>query len=125
MSTTVSTATPSRPTSPSDIAWSESWPISDGMSNAVRQPRLPVVEQVVEALVGLLGGAEARELAHRPEAAAVHRRVDAAREREAAGDADAIVAVCVDGDHVVGRVERVDLLARERDELGVALGVAP
>ena len=35
MSSSVSTATPSRPTSPSDIAWSESWPISDGMSNAV------------------------------------------------------------------------------------------
>ena len=39
--TGLSTATPSRPTSPSDIAWSESWPISDGMSNAVERPVWP------------------------------------------------------------------------------------
>ena len=38
MSSSVSTATPSRPTSPSDRGWSESWPISDGMSNAVESP---------------------------------------------------------------------------------------
>ena len=53
-----------------------------------RQAGLPVVEQVAEALVGLLGGAEAGELAHRPQPAAVHRRVDAARERILAGQAD-------------------------------------
>jgi hypothetical protein len=47
-----------------------------------REPGLPVVEQVAEALVRLHGGAEAGELPHRPELAAVHRRVDAARERE-------------------------------------------
>ena len=41
MSTAVSTATPSRPTSPSDFAWSESWPISDGMSKAVLSPVWP------------------------------------------------------------------------------------
>ncbi len=41
MSSTVSTATPSRPTSPSDRGWSESWPISDGMSNAVERPVCP------------------------------------------------------------------------------------
>ena len=69
MSSSESIATPSRPTSPSERAWSESWPISDGMSNAVERPCLPVVEQVAEALVGLLGGAEAGELAHRPQAA--------------------------------------------------------
>ena len=34
-----------------------------------RQPGLAVVEQVAEALVGLLGGAEAGELAHRPQPA--------------------------------------------------------
>ena len=39
------------------------------------QPRLAVIEQVAEALVGLLDGAEAGELAHRPEPAAVHRRI--------------------------------------------------
>jgi hypothetical protein len=41
MSSSVSTATPSRPTSPSDLGWSESWPISDGMSNAVESPVCP------------------------------------------------------------------------------------
>ncbi len=41
MSATVSIATPSRPTSPSDSAWSESWPISDGMSKAVERPVWP------------------------------------------------------------------------------------
>ena len=51
-----------------------------------REPGLAVLEQVAEALVRLLGRAEAGELAHRPEAAAVHRRVDAARERILARD---------------------------------------
>ena len=88
MSSSVSIATPSRPTSPSERAWSESWPISDGMSNAVRQAGLAVVEQVAEALVGLLRRPEARELAHRPQPPAVHARVHAARERELARQPD-------------------------------------
>ena len=41
MSSTMSIATPSRPTSPSERGWSESWPISDGMSNAVDSPVWP------------------------------------------------------------------------------------
>ncbi len=41
MSSSESIATPSRPTSPSERAWSESWPISDGMSNAVDNPVWP------------------------------------------------------------------------------------
>ena len=41
MSSSVSTATPSRPTSPSERGSSESWPISDGMSNAVESPVCP------------------------------------------------------------------------------------
>src|SRR6185369_13548778 len=81
---------------------------------------LAVVEQVAEALVGLLGRAEARELAHRPEAAAVHRRVDAARERELAREADPLL----EGAHVLGAVERLDLLAAQRREQGVAFGRA-
>ena len=59
-----------------------------------REPGLAVVEQVAEALVRLGRGAEAGELAHRPELAAVHRRIDAARERVDAGIAE--VAVVVD-----------------------------
>ena len=53
-----------------------------------REPGLAVVEQVVEALVGLLDRAEAGELAHRPEPAPVHRRVGPAGERVLAGVAD-------------------------------------
>ena len=41
MSLGVSIATPSRPTSPRLRAWSESWPISEGMSNAVDSPVWP------------------------------------------------------------------------------------
>ena len=41
MSSSVSMATPSRPTSPSERGLSESWPISEGMSNAVDSPVWP------------------------------------------------------------------------------------
>ena len=41
MSSSVSIATPSRPTSPSERAASESWPIRLGMSNAVESPVWP------------------------------------------------------------------------------------
>ena len=48
---------------------------------------LALVEEVAVAAVRLLGVAEAGVLAHRPEAAAVHRGLDAARERELAREA--------------------------------------
>ena len=57
-----------------------------------REARLAVVEQVAEALVGLLARAEAGELAHRPQAAAVHRGVDAARVGVVAGQPDRVLA---------------------------------
>ena len=41
MSASVSTATPSRPTSPSARGWSESQPMRVGMSNAVESPVWP------------------------------------------------------------------------------------
>ena len=41
MSARVSTATPARPTSPTDHSWSESRPMSVGMSNAVDNPVPP------------------------------------------------------------------------------------
>ena len=47
-----------------------------------RQAGLAVVEEVAETPVGLLGRGEPGVLAHRPEAAAVHRRLDAPGERE-------------------------------------------
>ena len=46
-----------------------------------RQPRLALGQQVAEALVRILGRAEAREHAHRPQPRPVHLRVQAARVR--------------------------------------------
>ena len=71
-----------------------------------RQPGLALVEEVAEPPVGLLGGREARVLAHRPEAAAVHRRLDAARERVLTGTAQ--VAILVEAGGVGRRVEVAD-----------------
>ena len=106
MSSTVSTATPSTPTSPSERAWSESSPIRVGMSKAVESPCWPCLEQVAEALVGLLDGPEAGELAHRPEPAAVHRRVDAAGERVLAGVTELLAGV--EALEILVGVERLD-----------------
>jgi len=70
-------------------------------------------EQVAEALVRLFGRAEARELAHRPEPAAVHRLVDPTREGELARRAEVLL---VGERDAVGRVERLDLDAGDRRE---------
>ena len=88
MSASVSTATPSRPTSPSDRGVIGVVAHQRRHVERRRQPRLAVLQQVVEALVGLLGRPEARELAHRPQPASIHRRVDAPRERVLARAAD-------------------------------------
>jgi hypothetical protein len=73
-----------------------------------------VVEEVAEALVRLLGGAEAGELPHRPEAAAVHGGVDAAGEGVGAGVAEVTVVIDLDA---FGRVERLVFEAADRAEL--------
>ncbi len=84
-----------------------------------REARLPVLEQVAEARVRLLRRPEAGELAHRPEPAAVHRGIDAARERIRARPAEVAVVVELD---VLGRVERLVLDAGDgREELSLAL----
>ena len=82
MSSTVEMATPTLPTSPR----------ASGMVRVVahlgrqvegdREAGLPLLEEVAEALVGLGRRAEAGVLAHRPEPPAVHRGLDAARERD-------------------------------------------
>jgi hypothetical protein len=78
-----------------------------------------VLEQIAEARVRLLGGAEPGELPHRPELPAVHRRVHAARKRIDAGIAEVVLIVDVD---VVGRVQRLVLETRDgRRQLAVAL----
>ena len=71
-----------------------------------RKAVLPLREQEVEALVGVLGEAEARELAHRPQPPAVHRLVHAARIWKLARVAERALVVAL---YVLGRVERLDL----------------
>ena len=116
MSSIVSTATPSRPTSPRLSGASESWPISVGMSNAVESPVWPLLEQIAEALIRLDRGPEPGELAHRPQPPAIHRRVDAARERIRAGQPD------LRRRRKIGRrVQRPDLLTRQRRERALTL----
>ena len=78
-----------------------------------RESRLAVLGQVAEALVRLLRRAETGELAHRPQASAVHRRIDAAGERVLAGIAE--VAAVLDAD-VLGRRERLVLDTGDRRE---------
>ena len=72
-----------------------------------RQAGLALVQQVAEALVGLLGRGEPGVLAHRPEAAAVHRRLDAPGERVLAGPPE--VPGLVEAGDVGRRVEVTDL----------------
>ena len=79
-----------------------------------REAGLAVLEQVVEALVGLLDRAEAGELAHRPVAAPVHRLVRPAGERVLARLADLVGVLAA---QVLGPVLRFDRLARHRGEV--------
>ncbi len=85
-----------------------------------REARLALLEQIAEPAVRLLGSREARVLTHRPEATPVHRRLDAAGERELAGSAQ--VAVLVEASRVGGGVEVSDDEARRSLESGLALG---
>ncbi len=91
------------------------------MSNAVERPGLAVVEQVAEALVGLLGRPEARELAHRPQPPPVHRRVDAARVGVLAGEPE--VALGIPVGEVVPGVEGPHRLPGDGLERRLALGL--
>src|SRR5207249_904159 len=84
-----------------------------------REPRLPLLEEVLEAGVGVLRPSEAGEHPHGPEPAAVHRRVDAARERVLAGPAQPLGLRAVG--RVLGRVERLDGDAGKRLEPHVSL----
>ena len=98
MSASDVTATPHLPTSPSASGWSGSRPISVGRSKATERPWLPCSSRYLKRALVSRGAAEAGELAHRPELAAVHRLVDAARVRELAGVAE--VALVVEPGHV-------------------------
>ena len=91
-----------------------------------RQSRLSLPEQVAEPRVGLGRGPESRVLPHRPEAAAIHRRLDAARERKLAGQTQRVVRSPVGGvvrtGHVVRDVDSVYRQSRPRRERALPLG---
>ena len=84
-----------------------------------REPGLSLGEQVAEARVGVGRRAVARVLADAPEAAAVHRRLDAARERRLAREA--LVAQRVVAGQIGGRVQRRNRDAAAGLELLLAL----
>ena len=85
-----------------------------------REPGLPLRDQELEALVGVLAGAEARDLAHGPGAAAIHGRVGAARERIAAGQPDILDRRLGDVGRGVGALHRD---VADGEELLLALGL--
>ncbi len=66
---------------------------------------LSLAQQIVEPRVGVLGQAEARELAHRPEPPAIHRTVNAARVRILAriSQRPVVVAVALPTEHKAGQ----------------------
>src|SRR5262249_11882569 len=86
------------------------------------EPGLALGEEILETFVGVLGPAEAREHAHGPELAAVHRRIGPARVGELARIAERVLAA--PARQIRGRVERTDGDARERLVGYVALGRA-
>src|SRR5581483_474322 len=78
----------------------------------------PLREQETEAPIGVLGKPKARELAHRPELAAVHRLVHAAGVWILARVAERALVVAR---NVFGGVEWLDLHVREGGEARRAL----
>ncbi len=73
---------------------------------------LPLVEQELEALVGLPRRAEAGELAHGPQPTAVHAGVDAARVRILAGIAE--IGIGIEAVEGFGGIQRIDGYAANR-----------
>ena len=84
-----------------------------------RESRLPLREQVFEARVRVLGTPEPGEHAHGPQAAAIHRRVDAAREGVRTGLPEALVVGAARD--VVRCVEGLERDAGQRLEAHVPL----
>ena len=84
-----------------------------------RETRLPLLEQVLEAGVGLFGGAEAGEHAHGPQAAAMQGGVHPARVGILAGEAQ--VGQVVEVGEVEGGVQPLDGFGGGGDEARLAL----
>ena len=60
------------------------------------QPRLTLLQQIAIALIGLLRRGEPRILTHRPEARTIHRRLDSARVRIFAREAELLKILLVE-----------------------------
>src|SRR2546427_4159710 len=58
-----------------------------------RKARLPLRKQIAKPPIRIFGGAKSRELPHRPQTAAVHRRVNSSRVRRFARLAEVYVRV--------------------------------
>jgi hypothetical protein len=84
---------------------------------------LPLRQQELESRVRLLRRAEPGELPHRPQPAAVHRVIHAARHGEVARVSEIPPVVHVG--HVLGRVDGLQRFAGERLEVGVAFARVP
>ena len=87
-----------------------------GQVEGHRKSGLPARQQVAEALIGLGGAAETGVLPHGPQPSAIHRGVDAAREREFAGVAER--SFRVPGAEVAPGVDGLQGDAGERCRLG-------
>jgi hypothetical protein len=72
-----------------------------------RQPGLAVLEQELVPLIGVFRRPEAGELAHSPQPAAVHRRVNAAGERVLPGPAE--LTGVIEAGEIGGRVQGLAL----------------
>ena len=84
-----------------------------------RQAGLAGREQLVEALVRVLGGPEPGEHPHRPQPAAVAGRMDAPRERRLARQTDARLGVVAERPRAVQPIDRE---VADRREPGLAFG---
>src|SRR5713226_8204190 len=69
--------------------------------------REAVIQHVAEAAIRLFSGPEARVLAHRPEPAAIHGRIDSACEWKLAREPDVALIIEADAGEVSGSIETV------------------
>src|SRR5258706_303890 len=81
---------------------------------------LSLREEVAEALIGVVGGAKAGELAHGPEAAAVHRGMNTTSVGRFAGQAE--LGGRIPGRQIGFGVQPANGMARNGGEFGVAFG---
>ena len=124
MSSSESMATPTRPTSPRGERVVRVAAHLRRQIERDREARLPLLEQVVVARVRLVGACRSRRTGASSRAAAVHVRLDAARERRLAGKAEISRRVEADVLEIVGTVEIGRIVApRVEARLGRSGGV--